>query len=150
MPHYRRILVPVDGSPTSNTALTSALQLARDVGGRVRLLHCVDELAYALTGYEYVGDMPVLLRQEGERILADAAEIAKSAGVEAETHLVERMPQRLGETVAEDAAAWGADLVVVGSHGRRGLRRLLLGSGAEQIVRLAPTPVLVVRSDARG
>lgn len=150
MPHYRRILVPVDGSPTSTTALTSALQLARDGGGRVRLLYCVDELAYALTGYEYVDNMSGLLRQDGERILAQAADIARSAGVEVETHLVERMPQRLGETVAEDAAEWGADLVVVGSHGRRGLRRLLLGSGAEQIVRLAPTPVLVVRSAAQG
>ena len=52
----------------------------------------------------------------------------------------------MGETVANAARLWNADLIVVGTHGRRGVGRMLLGSGAEQIVRLAPVPVLVVRS----
>ena len=142
---YQRILVPVDGSEPSTKALVAALQLARDGGGRVRLLHCVDELSYALMAREASGNISALLRTEGERILAQAADIATSAGVQAETRLVERTAQRLGESVAGEAAEWNADLVVVGTHGRRGLERMLLGSGADQIVRLAPTPVLVVR-----
>jgi nucleotide-binding universal stress UspA family protein len=56
---------------------------------------------------------------------------------------------RLGDKVAEQALAWNADLVVVGTHGRKGLSRAMLGSGAEQIVRFAPVPVLVVREKVR-
>jgi nucleotide-binding universal stress UspA family protein len=66
--------------------------------------------------------------------------------VPAETKLVEGVGARLGEVVAEEARAWEADLVVVGTHGRRGVGRVLLGSGAEQVLRLAPVPVLAVRS----
>ena len=54
--------------------------------------------------------------------------------------------QRLGETAADAAKRWNADLLVVGTHGRRGIGRMLLGSGAEQIIRLAPVPTLVVRA----
>ena len=71
--------------------------------------------------------------------------VAGSAGVPADTRLVEASGARLGETVASEARAWEADLVVVGTHGRRGLGRVLLGSGAEQVIRQAPVPVLAVR-----
>ena len=69
-----------------------------------------------------------------------------AAGVVAETALLEGLDLRLGDVVADDARAWSADLVVVGTHGRRGVGRVLLGSGAEQIIRQAPVPVLAVRS----
>ena len=149
MPPYLRILVPVDGSEPSNKALAAALQIARDSGGRVRLLHCVDELAATL-GDEPQGHLHQRLRQQGEQVLHDAAEVARSSGVANDTHLVDRPAQRLGQSVADEATGWHADLVVTGTHGRRGIDRLLLGSGAEQIVRLAPTPVLVVRGDHAG
>jgi nucleotide-binding universal stress UspA family protein len=55
------------------------------------------------------------------------------------------MGRRLGEAIADEAGTWNADLVVIGSHGRRGLQRLLIGSGAEQVLRLSPVPVLLVR-----
>ena len=145
MHNYRRLLVPVDGSATSNKALVAALQIARD-GGRVRLVHSADELAY-LTGFEYTSDVIAVAQEAAKRVLADALEIAKSAGVEAETHFIDFPGHRLGETIAEEARAWEADLIVVGTHGRRGLGRMLLGSGAEQIIRLAPVPVLVVRGE---
>ena len=79
-------------------------------------------------------------------MVADAKEVATSAGVPAEAQLLEAPGKRLGDVVAEDARAWAADLVVVGTHGRRGLGRALLGSGAEQVIRMAPVPVLSVRS----
>lgn len=143
---YRRILVPMDGSATANKALVAALQIARDGGGRVLLVHAVDELAY-LTGFESSADVLTIVRQAGERVLADAAQIATAAGVEADMRFIDEPGRRLGESIAKEALDWQADLIAVGTHGRRGVARVLLGSGAEQIIRSAPVPVLVIRGD---
>jgi nucleotide-binding universal stress UspA family protein len=143
---YKRILVPVDGSETSNKALVAALELARESGGRVRLVHALDELAY-LTGAEYSVDLLKAARGYAVKVVDDALAMAQSAGVPAETRLVEVLGGRLGELVAEEARTWQADLVTVGTHGRRGVSRVLLGSGAEQVIRMAPVPVLVVRTN---
>ncbi|MBC7469232.1 MAG: universal stress protein [Ramlibacter sp.] len=146
---YKRILVPVDGSPTSTKALTAALQLARDGGGRVLLLHVVEEMAF-VDGYDLyggqAGELLKVMREAGAKVLDEALAIAQSAGVEADKQLFDRFGERLGEIVANAAREWKADLIVLGTHGRRGIGRVLLGSGAEQIIRLAPTPVLVIRS----
>jgi nucleotide-binding universal stress UspA family protein len=148
---YRRILVSVDGSTTSTKALTEAIRMAGYAGGRceLRLIHVVDEMAY-FTGYDpyaaQSGDLIRVMREAGQKILADALAIALSAGVTADTLLIDRFGERLGETVAEEATRWKADLLVVGTHGRRRVGRMFLGSGAEQIIRLAPVPVLVVRN----
>lgn len=141
---YKRILVPVDGSETSTRALVAALQMARESGGRVRLVHVLDELAY-LTGFEGGGDLLSLARDYASKTVAESLDVARSAGVPADTRLVEAQGARLGDVVADEAASWEADLVVVGTHGRRGLGRVVLGSGAEQVIRQAPVPVLVVR-----
>lgn len=151
---YKRILIPVDGSHTSNKALTAALQLARDASAQVRLIHVVDELAY-LSGYEayaaYSAELIEVAQKVGKKILDDAMAIAQAAGVEADQMLFEKFGEHLGETVADAAKHWNADLIVVGTHGRRGIGRMFLGSGAEQIIRLAPMHVLVVRSqDGEG
>ena len=146
---YQRILVPVDGSETANKALVAALQLARESGGRVRLIHVLEELAY-LTGYEqygaYSGDLITAMQDTATKILDDALAIAQSAGVPADSLLCDKLGDRLAEAVADAARQWNADLVVVGTHGRRGIGRMLLGSGTEQILRLALVPVLVIRS----
>jgi nucleotide-binding universal stress UspA family protein len=142
---YKRILIPVDGSETSNRAVVAGLQMARENGGRIRLVHALDELAY-LSGYEYSADLLKAARDQGSRVLEDAQVMARSAGVPADGKLVETAGRRLGELVAEEARNWEADLVVVGTHGRRGMSRILLGSGAEQVLRLAPVPVLAVRT----
>lgn len=142
---YKRILVPVDGSETCEKALASALQLAKESQGRVHLVHVLDELAY-LTGYEYSADLLQVARDFAQKVLVDAAEKARAAGVPADTKLMELPGGRLGELIAGEARDWDADLVVVGTHGRRGVSRVLLGSGAEQVLRLSPVPVLAVRS----
>ena len=141
---YRRILVAVDGSDTSNKALVAALQLARDRDAQLLLLHCVDELLLLADGGLGMGSAT----ERGGRVLEDAEAIAKAAGVRCESRLANMPAQRLGETVADHASDWKADLIVIGSHGRRGFGRVMLGSGAEQILRLAPVPVLCVRRDA--
>lgn len=141
---FKRILVPVDGSDASNRALAAALELAREKGGRVRIVHAFDELIY-LTGYEVGADVLQLARAQASKVVADALAIARAEGVPAEGELLEQPGRRLGELVADEARAFGADLIVVGTVGRHGIGRALLGSGAEQVIRLAPTPVLAVR-----
>jgi nucleotide-binding universal stress UspA family protein len=141
---FKRILVPVDGSETSTAALTAALQIAREAGGRVRVVHVLDELAYVY-GYDYGADVMRIAREQATKLTQQALELAGSAGVPCDSRLVEAPGQRLGDAVADAAQAWEADLVVVGTHGRRGVGRVLLGSGAEQVIRSAPVPVLVIR-----
>src|SRR5262245_35248036 len=121
---YKRILVPVDGSETATRAVVAALQMAREGGGRVRLVHALDELAY-LSGYEYSADLLKTARDQAMRLLEDAQAMAHSAGVPADGRLIETAGRRLGELVAEESRNWEADLVVVGTHGRRGMSRLL-------------------------
>ena len=146
---YRRILVALDGSETSIKALTASLNLARQGGGRVRMVHVVEELAY-LGGFDPYGassgDLIKVIRENGAKVLANGLAAAQSAGVEADTVLYDNFGERLPEAVADAAKQWNADLIVVGTHGRRGIGRVLMGSGAEQIIRLSPVPVLVIRS----
>lgn len=144
MPVFKKILVPIDGSKTSNQALTLALQLAKEAQASLRLMHCVDELSL-LSSYEYSGELIQQVRQAGDKILQDGLAMAQKQGVAADTLMVDQVGQRLGHSVADAAGNWGADLVVVGSHGRRGIGRVLLGSGSEQILRSSPVPVLLVR-----
>jgi nucleotide-binding universal stress UspA family protein len=148
---YNKIMVSVDGSATSNKALVAACEMARESGGRsrLRLIHVLDEMAY-FTGFDpyggQSGELIKIMRETGEKILADALAIAQTAGIEADTLLIDKFGERLGETIAEEATQWKADLIVVGTHGRRRIGRMFLGSGAEQIIRLAPVPVLVIRN----
>lgn len=97
----KRILVPVDGSATSDKALAAALELARETGASVRLFHSV-ELAYA-AGLDFNGQAMLFLREAGEQILARALASAQSAGVAAESRLLDQPAERLGEAVANVA-----------------------------------------------
>jgi nucleotide-binding universal stress UspA family protein len=148
MSKYRRILVPIDGSSTSNKALVAALDMARDSGASIRLVHVLDELAF-VTGFEASGEVFKAARAGAESVLAQAVEIARAAGVSPESVLIDKPGQRVVDSVTEDARQWKADLIVLGTHGRRGFNRLMLGSDAEQIIRFAPTHVLVIRADAQ-
>ena len=148
---YQRILVPFDGSPTSLRGLDEAIEVALATGARLRLVHLADDLAYA-TGFEtyaaYANEVLPCMRQAGNKILQDGKTRAAKAGVNADTLLLEGSATRLADAVAEQASSWAADLIVIGTHGRRGVGRWLLGSDAEQILRTAPAPVLLVRAAA--
>jgi nucleotide-binding universal stress UspA family protein len=146
---YKRILVPVDGSQTSNRALVAALQMARDGGGSIRLIHVIEELAQVIAYDPYgasSGDLSKVMRENGQQTLTKALDIARSAGVSADQRLVEAAGQRLAEAVHKEAAAYGADLIVLGTHGRRGLSHLMLGSVAAAVVHESKVPVLVVKT----
>ncbi len=150
---YSKILVPVDGSATSRQGLAEAIQLARLTGARLKLLHVIDLLSLTLVpeaGGAITTQMLEQLSEGGRQILAQAQAEAEAAGVSAETELVDSLAMRVCDQVIDRARAWGAELIVIGTHGRRGVGRLLLGSDAEMVVRQAPVPVLLVRARPEG
>lgn len=147
---YSKILVGVDESDTSRHALEQAIELARGLSASLRVVHVVD-MSWLPLGPEIAVDTAALSaarRGVGERIIASARETARLAGFEADAALLETETpvQHVAEAMAREAARWGADLVVLGTHGRRGFQRLVLGSAAEQMARLSPVPVLLVPS----
>lgn len=149
MSAYRRILAAVDGSPASAKGLREAIRLARGEGARLYLLHVVDEYpAFAALDGMMAGapgaDLVPALRERGKRVLAQAQCLAEKHGVKAKTVLREGLGPAASPIVRE-ARKIGADVIVLGTHGRRGLRRLVLGGDAEQVVRASRVPVLLVR-----
>ena len=144
---YNHILVPVDGSATSLLGLQHAILLAKDQKAVLRLLHVVHDYLLADGRHALVisGELLKDLRERGQIILRDAASLARKQGVEAETESVESPMGPVGGVIADYAEQWPADLIVLGTHGRRGIRRLVMGSDAEYVVRTTPVPVLLVR-----
>jgi nucleotide-binding universal stress UspA family protein len=142
---FKKILVPIDGSDTADKAMRMALDMARESLASVRFMHVIDDDRY-FSSYEFSADLRTYAFDNAKKLLQNAMDAAAALGVNADTQLINKPGQRLGENVADEAQNWGADLVVVGTHGRRGLGRMLLGSGAEQVVRLSPVPVLMVRA----
>jgi nucleotide-binding universal stress UspA family protein len=147
---YQRILVPVEATVTSDAGLDEAIRMARLGGATLRLLHLVTELPFIGEAALY-GSSPTeqsrLAVQGGADLLAACARRVSSAGVDVDTLLIEGSGQRLADVVSAQAVAWPADLVVLGTHGRHGIARAVLGSEAEQVVRRAAVPVLLVRHD---
>jgi nucleotide-binding universal stress UspA family protein len=145
---YRKILVPVDGSAAARHGLQQALNLAREGRAELLLLHVVDEFIPAMTPDAVYGtaEMIEAMREAGQAVLREAAEYAQAQGVTPRTDLVERMGGRAAPIIVDRATDWGADLIVIGTHGRRGVRRLVMGSDAEEVVRMSRIPVLLVKA----
>jgi len=142
---YKRILVPVDGSATSNKGLDEALKLMVGVRCKIRLLHVVDDtIAFSSPDGGGVNYMLDALRSSGRQILARALERVRRAKLEAQSALIENFTGRVAEAIVDQARRWDADVIVMGTHGRRGFGRLLIGSSAELVARSSPVPVLLV------
>ena len=152
---FKRILVPIDGSRTSNSGLNTAIRMARDAKAELILLHVVDENVLALSG-EYAGAaymdrLMADMREGGRKVIAAAAATARKQGVTAKTVLMESVgPRRVADIIVQQAKKLRADAVVIGTHGRRGISRMVMGSDAEEVVRGSPVPVVLVRSETRG
>ena len=153
---FHRILVPIDGSPTSNHGLEEAIGLASDQKAKICLLHVVDELV--MTGGvdammymppSYVDEFAKVLRAGGKKLLARAEAKVRKHGIEVETVLQETVGRRVADQIIKQAKKWRADIIVLGTHGRRGLSRVVMGSDAELVLRETPVPVLLVRSPLR-
>lgn len=148
---YQRILVPIDGSETSDHALREAIKLANGKA-LLHLVHVVEEIypldaeGYAFIDYAALQEAAL---HSGERLLVKAKGAAEQAGAKLDTVLLEAAGERVASVIEKEALSWSADLIVIGTHGRSGFTRLLFGSVAEGVVRGATVPVLLVRSAGR-
>ena len=148
MGKYRKILVPLDGSSTADRGLDEAIRMAGLNNGRLRLLYVVDDLsvARAVEGAgTRAGAWQDDLQAEADAVLQRARARAVAGGVEADVCVRESSSGVVFETILDEARRCAADLIVMGTHGRRGIGRALLGSSAENVVRHAELPVLLVR-----
>lgn len=148
MSMYKKILVPVDGSHTSTRGLQEAVRLAKDQHAKVRLMHVVDELS-VIQGVDVMGggagDILDILEESGKKALRNAQALTDRNGVKAEVVMYRNMSGRVADFIVKEARKWRADLIVMGTHGRRGISHALLGSDAEAAVRLSGVPVMLVR-----
>jgi nucleotide-binding universal stress UspA family protein len=145
---YSRILVPIDGSATARRGLDEAIALASRLGSSLHLLNVVD--ARTLIGGAAIYAPPVQLlddwRAAGEKLLDEAVAQARANGLAAEGKVLCDPGQRVCDLILRETRDGGAGLIVMGTHGRRGLSRLTLGSDAELVLRESPVPVLLVRA----
>mgnify|MGYP000061890804 CR=1 FL=1 len=141
---YDHILVATDGSPPATAAVDRATTLAAAVDADLTAVSVVDTLAYGVADVRS-GVAQDTLEDAAESTLESVTATADAAGVEVTTTVLHGSP---AAAIADYADEHDIDLVVVGTHGRRGVSRVLLGSVAERVARIAPCSVLVVREDA--
>lgn len=150
---YSRLLVPLDGSATARLALDHAAHLASISGATIVLLNIIEEMKHS-NGFErpmvYIQEVRPQFLTAGQALLDKAAAELRDKGVQVETVLLESKGDRVSELIAQQAQVTASDLVVLGTHGRRGVNRILLGSDAEQVARIAPVPVMLVRQKLSG
>jgi len=145
---YARILAGVDGSTHAEHALQHAVELAKACGAALRIVHVAD-MGWLPLGPELALDVERLAnarRANGKKLLEHAVALARKAGFEAQARLVETATpaQSAAAALLEEAGAWPADVVVLGTRGRSGLERLLLGSMADGVARRSTIPVVLV------
>lgn len=145
---YKKILVAVDGSRTSELALSEAVKLAKEFAAQLRIVHAVEEVSLNWDeGNANPAELWAALVQAGRNLLDKAGAFAAAAGVPADSRLIEieTLGRRIPQAIADEAESWPADLIVVGTHGRRGISHVFLGSVAEGVARVATRPVLLIR-----
>jgi len=143
---FKHILVPVDGSPTSMQAVAKAAGLAKAFGSALTAIYVIDPYPFTGVGTDFAYGQAQYLEAataEANEAIKGAREQLEAAGLAVQTRIVESHTAWRG--ILETATAIDADLVVMGSHGRRGLEKLVLGSVAQRVLAHATLPVLVVR-----
>lgn len=146
---YKHILVPVDGSSTSLQAVSQAVAISSAFGSTVTAIYVIDPYPFTGVGTEFAYSQANYLsaaKAEAQEAFVAVRAQFEAAGLKAETRMVEAHATWRG--IVETADALQVDLVVMGSHGRRGLEKLVLGSVTQRVLQHASQPVLVVRSQA--
>ena len=144
---FKHILVPVDGSPTAALAIDKAVGLAKAFGSTVTAIYVIDPYPFTGVGTDYAYGQAQYLTAataEANEAIKGAKQAFEAAGIAVKTALVEGHAVYKG--ILQTAESGGADLIVLGSHVRRGIEKLMLGSVAQRVVSRAHVPVLVVRS----
>jgi nucleotide-binding universal stress UspA family protein len=150
MTMYKQILIATDGSEVAGKAVTHGITLAKEHKAPVSVVTVTDIWSPFDMAHDYdrgkkdpIGTYEALAAETAKAILDRAREVAKSQGVDCKLiHLSDKHP---AECIIETANEIGADLIVMASHGRRGMNRLLLGSQANEVVTHSKVPVLIVR-----
>lgn len=149
---YKRIMVAVDESVMTGQVMDNAIELAKTTGAQMAICHAIDEPIFAQRELAMllpnsVGKTEARLRLGAQGFLGRLLEVALAAGVKAEIKLVECEQKHVSDRLIDAAADWQADLLIVGTHGRRGIERFFVGSVAERLVRKAQTSLLLVRGE---
>jgi nucleotide-binding universal stress UspA family protein len=148
---FKHLLVPTDGSELSETAIQMAVTLAKESGAKVTGLHVIPEFHVLAYGVEMLADSEErfiqVTRQRAEDFLSVIAKAAGQMGVECDT--VATTHAHPHEAIISIAAQRNCDLIVMASHGRGGMRALLIGSETQKVLTHSPIPVLVVRQSAQ-
>lgn len=137
-------MIAVDGSKASSLALKEAIELAKNQKSKLCVIHIVDTL--------YEGDVDreafvELIRKQGQEVLNSIKKKLSRVKIEFEMKLTELTPSKsqIAEKLVDEASAWSADLIIIGTHGRRGIQHILTGSVAEEVIRISKIPVLLVK-----
>jgi nucleotide-binding universal stress UspA family protein len=146
---YKRILVPVDGSTTSMNGLEKAIRLSKASGAKLRILHVVDGIAFSRDHSMFTASAEKF-RASGRKLIKEVMARVKKQEIQADSRMVENLTGRAADTIAKEAGKWKADVIVMGTHGRRGFNRLMLGSDAELVARTATVSVLLVQPSKAG
>lgn len=144
---FKHILLPADGSDNEQRAIEKALAIAQAFGSRVTAIYVIDPYAFSGVGTDFAYGQAEYLSAasaEGKAALALASQAFEAVGVPVDVALVES--HSVSKGILAKAGEVGADLIVMGSHGKRGLEKLVLGSVTSQVLSHAHLPVLVVRS----
>jgi nucleotide-binding universal stress UspA family protein len=145
---YQRILIPVDGSPTSDQALQEALLFTNQQNVQLRLLHVKEEIHFAdAESCINYAELPESIRSNDAEILTQAQIKVQQSGRTAEIQMLEADGESVAGVIIAEAQRWSADLIVIGTHGRTGFNRLLFGSVAEGVLRTSPVPILLIRAN---
>lgn len=153
MMHYKKIILAIDDSEISKLALQEIIRFTKGDKVNLRLIHVIDaSLIYqGGPGFDYLSVIADC-EKKGQAILDQAEQLLRQKTLlNIDQRLIELLPfqGRIAEAIVEEAKEWHADLLVLGTHGRRGFSRLFLGSVAENIIRIATTPVLMIHAQAR-
>ncbi|MDR3410374.1 MAG: universal stress protein [Formivibrio sp.] len=149
---YQRILVPIDTSTTSHVVLEEVKRMVNGLHAKVCLVTVIDTSQFATSPDELFHELQLKedqrLRDERReiiwRFLEDCVSDLRVPGIEVETKLVEKFGGKISNAILDEATHWGADLLIMGTHGREGLSHALMGSVAEGVIRHAQIPVLLV------
>ncbi len=143
---FNHILVPIDGSETSMLAISKASGLALAFGSRITMIHVIDNYPLIGAGADFALGQDEYLNaatESANMALARGVATLAAEGLHSDQRVIEG--HVVHEAIVNTAKAVGADLIVMGSHGRHGLEKLLLGSVAQRVLQEARVPVLVVR-----
>lgn len=146
---YKKILVAIDESKQSKYALSEAIKLSKIHKSSLIIIHIENEYYDPQIGpFILPEEYENYLRKKGKRILNNAEKIARKSKLKIKTRLIElrSVKERISEIIVDEARRSRANLIVLGTHGRRGLHRIFMGSVAEGVIRISPIPVLLVRT----